>query len=78
MEEHQRKLAGCGLKMGTAQWFRLANLERIFINLSWYDITRNTPNQYSVYSNYFPGMVSGEEVHWNKMGYQIRIIRIIR
>ena len=26
-------------KMGAAQWFRLANLARIFINLSWYQYT---------------------------------------
>ena len=27
------------LKKGTAQWPRLANSARIFINLSWYDYT---------------------------------------
>ena len=27
--------------MGTEQWFRLYNLARIFVNLSWYDISFN-------------------------------------
>ena len=30
-------MAPARLKKGTAQWFRLANLARNFINMSWYD-----------------------------------------
>ena len=26
---------------GTAQWFRLANLARIFVNFNWYDYSYN-------------------------------------
>ena len=34
---YKLKLTAVRLKMGTAQWFRLANSARIFINLSWYE-----------------------------------------
>ena len=34
---YQHKLAAARHKKGTAQSLRLANLRRIFINLSWYD-----------------------------------------
>ena len=34
------------LKKGTAQSFRPANLARIFINLSWYDVTVNEVDIY--------------------------------
>ena len=34
---HKLKLTAVRLKKGTAQWFRLANSARIFINLSWYE-----------------------------------------
>ena len=34
----KNELAAARLKKGTAQLFRLANLPRNFINLSWYDI----------------------------------------
>ena len=36
---YQLKLTAARLKKGTTQWFRFANSARIFINLSWYDIT---------------------------------------
>ena len=36
---YQNELKAARLKKRTAQRFRLANLARIFINLSWYDIT---------------------------------------
>ena len=32
-------MAAVRLKKGTAQWFRLVNSARIFINLRWYDST---------------------------------------
>ena len=35
----QQKFAAARLKKGTVQWFILANLTRIFINLRWYDTT---------------------------------------
>ena len=35
---YKLKLTGARLKKGTAQWFRLANSARIFINLSWYEL----------------------------------------
>ena len=34
---YKLKLTAVRLKKGTAQWFRLANSARIFINLSWYE-----------------------------------------
>ena len=34
---YKLKLTAAWLKKGTAQWFRLANSARIFINLSWYE-----------------------------------------
>ena len=36
---YQHKLAPARLKKGTAQSFRLDNLARTYINLSWYDTT---------------------------------------
>ena len=36
---YQLKLTAARLKKVTAQWYRLANSARIFINLSWYDHT---------------------------------------
>ena len=36
---YQVKLTAARLKKSTAQWFRLANLARIFVNFSWYDYT---------------------------------------
>ena len=39
---YKLKLTAVRLKMGTAQWFRLANSARIFINLSWYDYERKS------------------------------------
>ena len=36
---YQLKLMAARLKKGTAQRFRVSNLARIFINLSWYDIS---------------------------------------
>ena len=36
MQKYQHKLTAARLKKGAAQWFRVANLARIFINLSWY------------------------------------------
>ena len=35
---YKLKLTAARLKKGTAQWFRLANSARIFINLSWYEL----------------------------------------
>ena len=37
--QYQHKSAPAQLEKGTAQWFRLANSARIFINLCWYYIT---------------------------------------
>ena len=37
----QHKLTTARPKKGTAHSFRLANSARIFINLSWYDVTRH-------------------------------------
>ena len=34
---YKLKLTAARLKKGTAQWLRLANSARIFINLSWYE-----------------------------------------
>ena len=34
---YKLKLTAVRLKKGTAQWFRLANSARTFINLSWYE-----------------------------------------
>ena len=48
---HQQKFTAARLKNDTAQWLRVANSARIFINLSWYDITmyilaeQRTPTQ---------------------------------
>ena len=39
---YQLKLKAARLKKGTAQWYRLANSVRIFINLNWYDYTLYT------------------------------------
>ena len=35
---YKLKLTASVLKKGTAQWFRLANSARIFMNLSWYEL----------------------------------------
>ena len=40
---YQLKLTAVRLKKGTAQSFELANLTRILINWSWYDITYSAP-----------------------------------
>ena len=40
---YKLKLTAVRLTKGTAQWFRLANSARIFINLSWYE--RKSYNQ---------------------------------
>ena len=42
------QIGGGAAKKGTAQLFRLANLARIFINSSWYDITKVVINVYDV------------------------------
>ena len=44
--QYQHKLEAARLKKGTAQWFRVANLARIFINLSWYDIIGNIEKRF--------------------------------
>ena len=46
---YQLKLAARQIKKGTAQLFKLALLARIFISLSWYDITAYCMDVYPRY-----------------------------
>ena len=39
--QRQHKLTTARLKKGTAQWFKLTNSARIFINLCWFYSTYN-------------------------------------
>ena len=51
--QYQHKLVAARLKKDTAQSFRLANLARIFINLSWYNINDLDNNCYLSYESKF-------------------------
>ena len=43
---YQHKLTAARLKKSTAQWFRIPNSARIFINLWWYDIINTHTSTY--------------------------------